>query len=103
MNSNHVISSLCYFSIFFAGFILPIVVYFISQDPDVKGHAKSALLSHIVPFLSVILVFGLFATGAVISESALAGFSILAVLLFIAVNIGVVIWNVIKGIKVLTN
>nr|WP_233252884.1 MULTISPECIES: DUF4870 domain-containing protein [unclassified Geobacillus] len=55
MNSNKVLASLCYFSIFFAGFIFPIVVYFVADDQAVKQHAKKAFLSHLIPAATILL------------------------------------------------
>ena len=52
--TNKIIASLNYFSVFFAPFLLPIAVYFIVDHHEVKEHAKKALISHIVPFLSII-------------------------------------------------
>jgi hypothetical protein len=103
METNKVISALCYFSIFFAGFIFPIIVYFVSDNPHVKKDAKAALLSHIIPIIAIPFLFagifldiGIFATG-----SGLPVFFFLMVGLFILINIIIVIWNVYKGIKVL--
>ncbi|OEH92234.1 DUF4870 domain-containing protein [Bacillus solimangrovi] len=100
METNKVLSSLCYFSIFFAGFIFPIVVYFVSDDRELKDHAKSALLSHLLPFLS-------FVAGIIlVITTSLAGGepSLLFILFFViimAINVIVVIWNIVKGIQVL--
>ncbi|WP_078543922.1 DUF4870 domain-containing protein [Litchfieldia alkalitelluris] len=97
MDTNKLISSLCYFSVFFAGLILPIVVYFIVDDRSVKEHAKAALLSHLIPFLSIPLFLLLFFIG----EPMFMGTSVLLfVVIFGVVNLAVVIWNVVKGIKV---
>ncbi|WP_246942634.1 DUF4870 domain-containing protein [Bacillus pinisoli] len=98
-NTNKIISSLCYFSIFFAGFILPIAVYFIVDDREVKHHAKRALFSHIIPVITipVIIMFAIMVeTMGTFGISIILGF-----LLAILINIVVVIWNVIKGIQVL--
>ncbi|NQD52466.1 DUF4870 domain-containing protein, partial [Bacillus altitudinis] len=32
MRENKILSSLCYFSIFFAPFLFPIIVYFLGKD-----------------------------------------------------------------------
>ncbi|MEG9295725.1 DUF4870 domain-containing protein [Mangrovibacillus sp. Mu-81] len=103
METNKVLSALCYFSIFFAGFIFPIIVYFVAENPHVKKDAKAALLSHIIPIIAIPFLFagifldiGIFATG-----SGLPIFLLVTVGLFILINIIIVIWNVYKGIKVL--
>lgn len=103
MDTNKLISSLCYFSIFFAGFIFPIAVYFISDQHEVKEHAKSALLSHLIPLITIPIIVIFTISGSIISEGAVLGIGILMIIVFIGVNIGVAIWNIIKGIKVLKN
>lgn len=96
VSAEKVLSSLCYFSLFFAPFVLPILVYiFCIGNEDIKHHAKSACVSHILPFVCAIflLVIGLSA-----GHFALAG---LAPILFIVAMIGSVIWNIARGIRVL--
>ncbi len=98
MDTNKVISSLCYFSIFFAGFILPIAVYFIVDDEEVKEHAKSAFLSHLIPLLTVPIFFILlfmFGPGDVL------GFGIIGLIVLTGIiNLVVLVWNIVRGIKV---
>ncbi|AQR76809.1 DUF4870 domain-containing protein [Paenibacillus larvae] len=102
MKENNVLSSLCYFSIFFAPFLFPIVVYFLANG-EVKYHAKKALWTHLVPYVALIIglvVTGVAGinegTGTVASYSAVATFCIFAV-----IGIYFFIWNIVKGIKVL--
>lgn len=100
MDKNRLISSLCYFSIFFAGFIFPIAVYFIVKDDEVKEHAKKALLSHLIPIVTVpFIVLPLILSGGEPTLMAVGG--VLGFILIGAINLGVLIWNVIKGIKIL--
>ncbi|WP_064093039.1 DUF4870 domain-containing protein [Rossellomorea aquimaris] len=103
METNKVLSALCYFSIFFAGFILPIIVYFLSDNPHVKKDAKAAFLSHLLPVITIPLILagifldiGIFAGG-----SGMPFFFIMMAGLSILISVVVVIWNVYKGIKVL--
>ncbi|OQP07616.1 hypothetical protein B1690_03570 [Geobacillus sp. 46C-IIa] len=107
MSTNKVLSALCYFSVFFASFILPIVVYFVVEDPDVKHHAKRSLVSHLIPVITVLLfialafvpvLFGQWGEESFLFSGGLVWFGF-----FVAglVNLVVVIWNVIKGIQVL--
>lgn len=95
MNTNKLVSSLCYLSVLFAPFILPIVIYFVAKD-DVKYHAKRALLSHLIPFLSIIfLIIGIghFAHGFI-------WFSLM-ILVFGGLSFIVMIWNLVIGVKLL--
>jgi TctA family transporter len=107
MNSNKVIASLCYFSIFFAGFIFPIVVYFVANDPEVKKHAKKAFLSHCIPVATIVffVILGVFMGVAqqYSDVSFLVGGGLIWIGFAIAgvVNLVVVVWNIIKGIQVL--
>ncbi|WP_240322192.1 hypothetical protein, partial [Serratia marcescens] len=41
------------FSVFFAGFLFPLVVFFVTEDKDTKRHAKKAFLSHLIPLIPV--------------------------------------------------
>jgi hypothetical protein len=101
METNKVLSSLCYFSIFFAGFIFPLVVYFASGDEGTKRHAKSALLSHLIPLiLSPILIFAVLNDTAMM-QNELPVFTIISIVGLVIVGIAVTIWNIVKGVKVL--
>jgi len=95
MDTRKILSALSYFSIFFAGFIIPIIIYFVSDDGYVRHHAKKALISHIVPFAS--LLFLLFAVIVIPTFSGFAAVIILTIVLYF----GVMIYNVVKGIQVL--
>ncbi|AGT33430.1 hypothetical protein M493_16080 [Geobacillus genomosp. 3] len=107
MSTNKVLAALCYFSVFFAPFLLPIVVYFVVEDMDVKRHAKRSLVSHLIPVLTVGLFIALSAFPVLLGhwggESFLfsGGLVWLGFLAAGAVNLVVVIWNVVKGIQVL--
>jgi uncharacterized membrane protein len=104
LDSNKVLASLCYFSVFFAGFIFPIIAYFVSDDEYVKHHAKKALLSHLIPFATAVFFFlaivvGVFNYGDF--PEAFPGIAFLGFFIVGMINFIVVIWNIIKGIKVL--
>ncbi|UUZ84048.1 DUF4870 domain-containing protein [Paenibacillus sp. P26] len=95
MDTRRLISALCYLSIFFAGFIIPLLVYLVTNEEEIRIHAKRAFLSHILPFfsLAVLLLFWL-------ASPHLAGlFPIAAVTLLLYVI--VIIWNVVKAAQVL--
>ncbi|KKI88493.1 membrane protein [Bacillus sp. SA1-12] len=102
--TNKVLASINYFSVFFAPFLLPIAIYFIVDHSEVKQHAKKALVSHILPFLSIIAVIGaiIFSGYSNLSEAAFltvffGGFIIVGL-----INLIVFIWNLVRGIKLLT-
>lgn len=102
MNTKRLLSALCYFSIMFAGILFPLITYFASEDQEVKGHAKKAFLSHLIPLIPLPLL--LFAIYLDISGGQ-ADFPIFAFSGGIAMAILgliVLIWNLVKGIKVLS-
>ncbi|MFD0768786.1 DUF4870 domain-containing protein [Bacillus sp. CGMCC 1.60114] len=102
MKSNNILSSLCYFSIFFAPFLLPIIVYFITED-DVKYHAKKALWTHVIPYVILFggfILSGAFGIGMGKAESIGVGV-IVTYVIFAIVGIYYFVWNIVKGVKVL--
>jgi hypothetical protein len=112
MTNNKLLSALCYFSIFFSPLLLPAIVYFVTDDHEVKGHAKRSLISHLIPVVLLIAGFILFSYSMVSYESRmhtmLTGqfdFWGLAPFLFMLIYgllfLIVVIWNVYQGVKVL--
>ena len=104
VNEQKLLCSLSYFSIFFAPFIVPIIIFFISTNDVVKYHAKRALLSHVLPVAIGILLcvmfllsFGLFSEG----NGAIFIIWPIIVGLFTLMWIGITIWNIVQGIRVL--
>ncbi|MFS0655202.1 hypothetical protein [Bacillus sp. 179-C3.3 HS] len=97
-----IIASICYFSVFFMPFIVPIVSYFVVDQQETKRHAKRAFWSHLLPVAAFfILIFG--AVPLLIITQSLIPVMIVFILSFL-VAIGFlisVIWNIVQGIKVL--
>ena len=109
MENQKLLSAFSYLSIFFAPFIVPLVVYFISKDPDVKRHSIRALLSHLIPAVIGVLFFIIFIFSTVsISVTNLNGdnpsFPIIwfaGFALYLLVSLGIVIWNIVQAIRVI--
>ncbi|WP_432339210.1 hypothetical protein [Bacillus tequilensis] len=105
MNRNQsIIASLCYFSVFIAPIIVPIVVYFVVDEKETKRHAIRSLISHIIPFVGWLFLFIAFLGGAIAidADSLLPVFVIFGgAIIYFLVVISIIIWNVIQGIKVL--
>ncbi|WP_026583516.1 DUF4870 domain-containing protein [Bacillus sp. J33] len=101
MESRKVLSALSYFSIMFAGFIFPLVVFFASGDPEVKRHAKSAFLSHLIPLIPVPFIIFAGVTQFTVNEQEIPVFFLAGVVIAIILSLIVLIWNIIKGVKVL--
>merc|ERR1712093_869823 len=97
--TNKIIASLNYFSVFFAQFLLPIAVYFIVDHHEVKEHAKKALISHIVPFVSIIalIITVVFSGFSNPSEAAMLTVFFGGILVIGIINLIVFIWNIVKG------
>lgn len=101
METRKVLSALSYFSILFAAFIFPLIVFFASDDSETKMHAKKAFLSHLIPLAPTpILAICIFFEANSHSVEAFV-YIVGCVILMVIISIGVVIWNIVKGIKVL--
>ena len=104
MEDNKILNALSYFSVIFAPFLVPLIVWIVGKDENVKHHAKRALFSHIIPVILIFIFFilalaGAF-TGALNSNAGglfiIIGFVVLALLYVI-----IFIWNIVQGIKVI--
>lgn len=110
MDNNRLISALSYFSIFFAPLIVPIVIWFIVKDKKVRHHAKSAVFSHLLLYVLIfsqifsVSVFGFvsYSSPNASGDSVFIGYTIFLAILGITA-LFIVIWNIIRGIKVLSN
>ena len=117
MDNRRVLSALSYFSVLFAPFLLPLIVYFISPDTEVKYHAKRSFISHLIPVALgiigfIVLMFSSFSMYNTMDYSIApnatssfdfmaAGVPILFMLLYGVLSIVVLIWNIVQGIKVI--
>ncbi|WP_160722597.1 DUF4870 domain-containing protein [Bacillus sp. USDA818B3_A] len=104
MESRKVLSSLCYFSIFFAGFIFPLAVYLATGDEGTKRHAKKSLLSHLIPLIPTpLIIFAVFYDFT--SQQGTVSIPVLTIISLIVLTVLwliVIIWNIVKGVKVIT-
>ncbi|QCJ44079.1 hypothetical protein FAY30_20405 [Bacillus sp. S3] len=101
METRKVLSSLCYFSIFFAGFIFPLAVFIATGDEATKVHAKKSLLSHLIPMIPTpLIVFAVFYDFTNIQDTVSA-FTVISIVVLVIIWMVVVIWNIVKGVKVL--
>ena len=112
--NNKLLAALCYFSVFFAPFLLPVIVFFITDDREVKFHAKRSLVSHLVPVVLLIAGFIIFSFSMFSLTSQMNsiygdgfGFNLwqwtpfLFILLYGLLFVIIVIWNIVQGVKVL--
>jgi protein-S-isoprenylcysteine O-methyltransferase Ste14 len=85
----------------FAGFIFPLVVFFVVDDSITKGHAKKAFISHLFPLFPVpLLVAGIFYDISR-GENVFPVYTISCAVVTAIIGIVVLIWNIVKGVKVL--
>ena len=112
MTNSKLLAALCYFSVFFSPLLLPIIVYFVTDDREVKSHAKRSLVSHLVPVILliatiVIFSFSMFSFTESINgmPSTNFGFWQLTPFLFMLIYglllMAILVWNVFQGVKVL--
>lgn len=109
MENQKILSAFSYLSIFFAPFIVPLIVYFVSKDSEVKRHSIRALMSHLIPVVIGIVFFIIFVFStlsfSVYDPNAgdqtfliiwFAGFAI-----YLLVSLGIVIWNIVQAVRVI--
>ena len=101
MEGNKLLAALCYFSVFFAPFLFPIIVYFVTKHERVKEHAKKSLLSHLIPIAIVMMAFGLFFIFTIVGVDGWIGLPFIGIVVGGIVHVIVIVWNVIKGIQVI--
>ncbi|MER1986765.1 MAG: DUF4870 domain-containing protein [Solibacillus sp.] len=105
MDQSKGINALSYLSAFFAPFIVPIIIYFVAKETEVRRHAKRALISHLVPVVLGIILFISFLVTAnaatqLVSDTVTYGY-IAAFIGYIILTFALLIWNVVQAIKVL--
>ncbi|RHW34741.1 hypothetical protein D1B33_13925 [Lysinibacillus yapensis] len=104
MDNNKIISALSYVSILFAPFLLPLVVYFVIKDAEVKHHAKRAFISHSIPAaLSLLLALfgfiGVFsANNGNIDGFVIWMFAFMAI--YFIISMTVIVWNFVQAFRV---
>ncbi|WP_027409325.1 DUF4870 domain-containing protein [Anoxybacteroides tepidamans] len=101
MDSSKLLAAACYFSVFFAPFLFPLVVYFVTTDVQVKGHAKRSLLSHLLPLVFFVIAVGSIALIAIVQNETFVVVPFIGMIVSGIVSFIVVVWNVVKGVKVL--
>src|SRR5690625_39667 len=102
ISNRRLLSSLNYFSIFFAPFLFPFITIFVGEK-DIKEHGKRAFLSHSIPVILYFIMMSVFSLSSYFTEKnqpnsilVICGVTTLAI-----ISVSVVIWNVIQGVKVI--
>ncbi|MGN4127459.1 DUF4870 domain-containing protein [Lysinibacillus sphaericus] len=109
MENQKILSAFSYLSIFFAPFIVPLIVYFVSKEHEVKRHSIRALISHLIPFLFGIIFFIVFVFSSMSMttfEPDASGNTFIiiwfaAFAIYLLVSLGIVIWNIVQAVRVI--
>ncbi|QUW23507.1 DUF4870 domain-containing protein [Sporosarcina sp. Marseille-Q4063] len=114
MTNQKLLSSLCYFSIFFFPLLLPFVIYLVTDEQEVKNHARRAFISHLIPVILLIAGIIIFSLSMFSFENRMTsilsgGFDFwsfapfIFTLIYSALFLAVIVWNVFHGVKLLKN
>ncbi|MDH6364477.1 putative Tic20 family protein [Enterococcus sp. PF1-24] len=105
MNEQKILNGLSYISIIFAPFLFPLIVYLVSNNSDVKYHASRALKLHLLPIiLTIIALIIIGATGLITNDAQptaiLSGILVIGIAIL---DVALAIYNLVIGIKILSN
>src|SRR5699024_1332365 len=99
ISNRRLLSSLNYFSIFFAPFLFPFIKILVGEK-YIKEHGQKAFLSHSIPVILYFIMMSVFSLSSYLDQPnsilVILGVTILAI-----ISVSVVIWNVIQGVKVI--
>ncbi|KGR86614.1 MULTISPECIES: DUF4870 domain-containing protein [Lysinibacillus] len=106
MENQKILAAFSYLSIFFAPFIVPLIVYFVTKDSDVKRHSIRALVSHLIPFVFgilffIVFVFSTFSLDPTSSNKTMMIIWFTSFAIYALVSLGIVIWNIIQAVRVI--
>ncbi|MBB5324289.1 tellurite resistance protein TehA-like permease [Anoxybacillus tepidamans] len=101
MEGNKIVAALCYFSVLFAPFLFPIIVYFVTKHERVKRHARTSLLSHCIPIALFVFSAIMVIVLGMSENDAFFAWWLFGMIGGGIAHVIVAIWNIIKGIKVL--
>ncbi|MFD1927819.1 DUF4870 domain-containing protein [Sporosarcina siberiensis] len=106
------LSALSYFSILFSPLLLPIIIYLVTNDTEVRSHAKRSFISHIIPIALLIVGFILFSLSIFSLENRMfdmmqgnSSFWNISPLFFMLIygliTAIIFIWNIVQGIRLI--
>lgn len=103
-SNRNFLSSLSYISFFFAPFFFPLLTMIFGYE-EIKRHGKRALISHLIPiatFIIMVIIYGIIhllstqVEGIGVPDSTVKGSSMILLAL---ITIVVAIWNIKEGVK----
>jgi len=95
MKAENILSSLCYFSVFFSPFLFPIIIYILASG-ETRYHAGRSLWTHLVPYLAILIGFVILALN-VDNQMVI----LITVIICSIISLYYFILNLIRGISVL--
>ncbi|MEB6331972.1 DUF4870 domain-containing protein [Staphylococcus pseudoxylosus] len=101
--SERILASISYFSIFFAPIIVPIIIWIFADKPT-SIHAAKSLIYHIITYIGPIFLIMSAAMGGIVIDSQNTTVSLVALalgILLFTITIWYTIKNIYRGIKVL--
>lgn len=105
MDNTKGLHALSYLSAFFAPFLFPIIIYFVSKEESIRYHSKRALISHIIPIVLGIVLFLAFFITASTADQLVGDFVtysfIIGFIVYVVLTCAILIWNLVQAVKVL--
>src|SRR5699024_644310 len=95
LKAENILSSLCYFSVFFSPFLFPIIIYILASGVT-RYHAGRALWTHLVSYLAILIGFVILALYFDYHIVIL-----ITVIMCAVISVYYFILNLIRGIRVL--
>ncbi|MBF7019656.1 DUF4870 domain-containing protein [Staphylococcus sp. 18_1_E_LY] len=103
VQSGKVLAALCYFSIFFAPLILPIIVWILSDKPT-SSHAAKSLIYHMITYLCpfILIISASLGASALSYQSTWQSVVMIVIaIVLVVITIWYTIKNIYRGVKVL--
>nr|WP_106781183.1 DUF4870 domain-containing protein [Lysinibacillus timonensis] len=105
MFNSKSLSAISYLSIFFAPFLLPIILFCVSKEREVKYHAKRASISHLIPtilgaIISFFALMSLFSFNGTLYDSSFYANFMFWMFLYFVISIIIVIWNLVQAVRI---
>ena len=104
MQESKILNAFSYFSVLFAPFIVPLIIWIIGKDEEVKYHAKRAFISHMISVVLIIIFAIMVMAGALtgLLDNDAGGLTvIIGFIIMLLIYLAIFIWNIVMGIKAL--
>src|SRR5699024_10055926 len=95
LKAENILSSLCYFSVFFSPFLFPIIIYILALNETIY-HAGRSLWTYLVHYLAILFCFVILALNF---DNQMV--ILIKVIICAVISVYYFILNLIRGISVL--